>query len=147
MPARALLVADDEGKIERDVKRLRAAGLLVPEDEFHSWKRNLEEDNASPKELVEIAKAIAAGKGEKLKLSVAQLSNIRKAVGPKRGLARIIVEEARQQGITVTKDEIAKELRKLILRELSDIKDEKQVAELRPVLGLALAIGRYSAGA
>lgn len=114
---KALLVADDEGKIERDVRRLRAAGLLVAEDEFHRWKRNLEEDNASPKELVEIAKTIAADKGKKLKLSVTQLSRIRKAVGPKRGLARIIVDEARQQGITVTKDEIAHALRDLFLQE------------------------------
>jgi hypothetical protein len=30
---KALLVADDEGKIERDLKRLRTAGLLVADDE------------------------------------------------------------------------------------------------------------------
>lgn len=144
---KALLVADDEGKIERDLKRLRADGLLVAEDEFHSWKRNIEEDNASPKELVDIAKTIAAGKGARLKLSVAQLNRIRKAVGPKRGFARIIVDQARQQGITVTKEEIAVALRELVLRELNDLKDEKEVSGRRPVLGLALAIGRYSASA
>jgi hypothetical protein len=142
---KALLVADDEGKIERDVKRLRAAGLLVENDEIHRWKRNLEEDNATPKELVTIAKAIAAGKGHKLRLSVAQLKRIRQAVGNKRGLARIIVDEARQQEITVTKDEIACALLELILQELGDVKDEEEVAKRRPVLGVALAIGRYSA--
>lgn len=144
---KALLVADDEGKIERDLKRLRAAGLLVAEDEFHSWKRNIEEDNASPKELVELAKGIALRKGVKLKLSVAQLNRIRKAAGPKRGFARIIVEQARQQGVTVTKQEIAIALRELIHRELNDVKDEKKVSERRPAIGLALAIGRYSASA
>jgi hypothetical protein len=144
---KALLVADDEGKIERDLKRLRAAGLLVADDEFHGWKRNIEEDNASPTELVDTAKTIALGKGAKLKLSVAQLNRIREAVGPKRGFARIIVEQARQQGITVTKEELAVALRELILRELNDVKDEKKVSVRRPVLGLALAIGRYSASA
>ena len=144
---KALLVADDEGKIERDLKRLRADGLLVAEDEFHSWKRNIEEDNASPKELVHIAKTIAAGKGAKLKLSVAQLNRIRKAVGPKRGFARIIVDHARQQGITVTKEEIAVALRELVLRELNEVQDERKVSGRRPVLGLALAIGRYAASA
>jgi hypothetical protein len=144
---KALLVADDEGKIERDLKRLRADGLLVAEDEFHSWKRNIEEDNASPKELVDIAKTIAAGKGAKLKLSVPQLNRIRKAIGPKRGFARMIVDQARQQGITVTKEEIAVALGELVLRELNDIKDEKKVSGRRPVLGLALAIGRYAASA
>lgn len=144
---KALLVADDEGKIERDLKRLRAAGLLVAEDEFHSWKRNIEEDNASPTELVEIAKTIALGKGAEFKLRVAQLNRIRKGAGPKRGFARIIVDQARQQGITVTKEEIAVALRELILRELNDVNDEKKVSERRPVLGLALAIGRYSASA
>jgi hypothetical protein len=142
---KALLVADDEGKIERDLKRLRAAGLLVDEDEFHGWKRNIEEDNASARELVEIAKGIAADKGATLKLSVAQLSRIRAAVGPKRGLARIICEQARQQDVTITKDELAVALRELILKELEQVKDEKQVSEHRPALGLALAIGRYSA--
>jgi hypothetical protein len=142
---KALLVADDEGKIERDLKRLRAAGLLVAEDEFHGWTRNIEEDNATPRELVDIAKAIAAGKGVKLKLSVAQLNRIRESVGPKRGLARIIVEQARQQDVTVTKKEIAVALRELIMRELEEVKDEEVVSERRPVLGLALAIGRYSA--
>ena len=144
---KALLVADDEGKIERDLKRLRAAGLLVAEDEFHGWKRNIEEDNASPTELVEIAKTIAAGKGAQLKLSVAQPNRIRRASGPKRGLARLIVEQARQQKITVTKEEIAIALRDLILRELNEVKDEKKVSARRPVLGLAVAIGRYSASA
>lgn len=142
---KALLVADDEGKIERDLNRLRATGLLVAEDEFHSWKRNIEEDNATPRELVDIAKAIAAGKGAKLKLSVAQLNRIRKSVGPKRGLARIIVEQAREQDVTVTKKELAVALRELIMRELEEAKDEKVVSERRPVLGLALAIGRYLA--
>jgi hypothetical protein len=140
---KALLVADDEGKIERDLKRLRKAGLLVAEDAFHGWKRNIEEDNASPSELVEIAKAIAARKGAKLKLSVAQLNRIRRA-HPKRGLARIIVDEARAQGVTVTKKEIAAALCDLILRELDEVKDAMKVSERRPVLGLALAIGRYS---
>lgn len=142
---KALLVADDEGNVERDLKRLRKAGLLVAGDEFHGWKRNIEEDNASPRELVAIAQSIAAGRGAKLKLSVAQLNRIRKAVGPKRGFARIIVEQARQQDITVTKEEIAIALRELILDELNDVKDEKTVSERRPVLGLALGIGRYSA--
>jgi hypothetical protein len=142
---KALLVADDEGKIERDLKRLRAAGLLVADDEFHGWKRNLEEDNASPGELVEIAKAIAAGKGATLKLSVAKLNRVRDSVGPKRGFARIIVELARQQDVTVTKEEIAVALRGFIVRELEEAKDEKVVSERRPVLGLALAIARYSA--
>jgi len=142
---KALLVADDEGKIERDLKRLRAADLLVGEDEFHSWKRNIEEDNASPAELVEIAKAIALEKGTKLKLSVANLNRIRETAGPKRGVGRIIVEQARQQGVTVTKQEIAVALRELIYRELDQLKDERKVCERRPVLGLALAIGRYSA--
>ena len=143
---KALLVADDEGKIERDLKRLRAAGLLVAEDEFYSWKRNIEEDNATPRELVDIAKAIAAGKGCKLKLSVAQLNRIRASVGPKRGLARIIIEQARQQDVTVTKEEIAGKLRDLILRQLEEAKDEEAISERRSALGLALAIGRYSAG-
>lgn len=142
---KALLIADDEGKIERDLTRLRAAGILVAEDEVHGWSRNIEEDNASPRELVAIAKNIAASKGAKLKLTVAQLNRIRKAHGPRRGFARIIVGEARQQGITVTKDEIAVALRELILAELEEVKDEKKVADRRPVLGLALSIGRYSA--
>jgi hypothetical protein len=47
--------------------------------------------------------------------------------------------------VTVTKEEIAIALRDLILRELEGIKDEKKVSERRPVLGLALAIARYSA--
>jgi hypothetical protein len=144
---KALLVADDEGKIERDLKRLRTAGLLVADDEFHGWKRNIEEDNASPRELVDIAKAISAAKGATLKLSIAQLTRIRTAVGPRRGFARMIVDQARQQGITVTKEEIAVALRELILHELNDVKDEKKVTGRRPVLGLALAIGRYSATA
>jgi hypothetical protein len=76
---------------------------------------------------------------------VAQLNRIREAVGPKRGFARIIVDHARQQGIIVTKEEIAVALRALILRELNDVKDEKKVSVRRPVLGLTLAIGRYSA--
>ena len=142
---KALLVAEDEGKIERDLKRLRAAGLLVADDEFHSWKRNIEEDNASPRELVAIAKAIAARKGANLKLSVAQLNRIRASVGARRGLARIIVEEARKQDVTITKVEIAIGLRKLILGELEEEKDEQNVSKRRPVLGLALGIGRYSA--
>jgi hypothetical protein len=142
---KALLVADDEGKIERDLKRLRATGLLVAEDEFHSWARNIEEDNATPRELVDIAKAIAVGKGAKLKLSVARLNRIRESVGPKRGLARIIVEQARQQDVTVTKKEMAVALLELIMRELEEVKDENVVSERRPVFGLALAIGRYSA--
>lgn len=141
---KALLVADDEGKIERDLKRLRTAGLLVAEDEFRGWKRNIEEDNASPRELVGIAKEIAAGKGEELKLNVAQLHRIRKGVSRKRGLARIIIDEARRQGVTVSKQEIAIALRELILREFNEVKDEKKVSTRRPVLGLALAIGRYS---
>ena len=142
---KAILVADDEGKVERDLKRLRAAGLLVAEDEFHRWKRNIEEDNASPRELVEIAKAIAAGKGAELRLSVARLNRIRRA-HPKRGLARIIVEEARNQGVRITKEEIAVALCELILRELEEVKDSQKVSERRRVLDLALAIGRYSIG-
>jgi hypothetical protein len=140
---KVILVADDEGKVERDLKRLRKAGLLIAEDEFHSWKRNIEEDNASPGELVEIAKAIAARKGAKLRLSVAQLSRIRKT-HPKRGLARIIVDEAHRQGVTVKKAEIGVALCELILREREEFKDSQKVSERRPVLGLALAIGRYS---
>jgi hypothetical protein len=142
---KALLVADDEGKIERDVRHLRKDGLLVEEDEFHRWKRNIEEDNATPRELVDFAKAIAARKDEKLNLSVAKLNRIRKAVGAKRGLARIIVEDAHDQGVTVTKEEIGIALRERILEELREAGDEKPVVERRPVLGLALAIARYSA--
>jgi hypothetical protein len=78
-------------------------------------------------------------------VSVAQLNRIRKAVGPKRGFARIIVDQARQQGITITKEEIAVALRELVVRELNDVKDEKKVSGRRPVVGLALAIGRYAA--
>jgi hypothetical protein len=35
-------------------------------------------------------------------------------------------------------------LRERILAELQEAEDEKPVVERRPVLGLALAIGRYS---
>jgi len=98
---KALLVTDDEGKIARDLKRLRKSGLLVDEDSFHSWKRNI-------------------------------------------GLARIVVDDARQQGVKITKSDIAVALRERILAELEDTVDEKPVVEGRPVLGLALGIGRYS---
>jgi hypothetical protein len=141
---KALLVADDEGKIARDLKRLQKAGLLIEQDSFHSWKRNIEEDNAKPQELVEIAKALAAKKGKRLKLSIAKLDRIRKAVGDKRGLARIICDDARQQGISISKVEIAVALRERIVAELKEAADEKPVIERRPVLGMALGIGRYS---
>lgn len=141
---KALLVADDEGKIARDLTRLRKAGLLIDEDSFHVWKRNIEEDNAKPQELVTIAKTVAASKRAKLRLNVAKLNRIRAAVGQKRGLARIICDDARQQGISISKSEIAIALRDRILAELREAEDERPVVERRPVLGLALAIGRYS---
>jgi hypothetical protein len=61
-------------------------------------------------------------------------------------LARIIVEEARNQGVRITKEEIAVALCELILRDQEEVKDSQKVSERRPVLDLALAIGRYSIG-
>lgn len=141
---KALLVADDEGKIARDVERLRREGLLVEDDSYWPWKRNIEEDSATPEELVDIANRLAAAKGKNLDLSTATLEKIQAASGKKKGLASRIVEYAEQRRVAISKEEIADELATLILAELEAAEDETPVVERRPVLGLALALGRFT---
>lgn len=56
----------------------------------------------------------------------------------------IVVDGARQQGFKITKSDFAIRLPELILAEMSEVKSEPQIVERRPVVGLALGIGRYS---
>jgi hypothetical protein len=140
----ALLVADDEGKIERDLERLRSDGLLVSEEAFHPWEQNIEEDNATVAELVEIANTIAAAKGQALALTLSKLQRIRSQSKTK-GAASAIVQYAAQKRVSLRKNEIAIGLRERILEELEVEGDFDAVARRRPVLALAQNIARFSA--
>lgn len=141
---KALLVADAEGKIERDLERLRNEGLLVDEDSFWPWNRNIEEDSASLAELVTIANQVCAGRGDDLGLTVQKLSRIRESAGERQSATSRIVGYAKQRRVRLSKEEIADELCSLILEEATSGEPEQELVRRRPVFGLALAIGRYS---
>ncbi|MGD0165967.1 MAG: hypothetical protein ABSC51_01565 [Gaiellaceae bacterium] len=144
---KAILVADDEGKIARDVERLRSDGLLVNEDEIHLWRRNIEEDSTSLAELIGFATELAKEKGRDLGLSEVKLKRIMKESGGRKGAAQTIIDFAEQRDIRLSKRTLAKAIRTKIIEELEPLDNEQginELAERRAVLGLAISIGRYS---
>ena len=70
-----------------------------------------------------------------------------KASGCKKGAAQEIIDYAKQRGIHITKREIASLLRERIIEELQPLDNEDDINALsnrRKVLGLSIAIGRFS---
>ena len=139
----ALLVADDEGKIDRDVKHLKQLGLLKDtgpnRGTVKKWKKNIEEDSFSDAELIAAAKAAAKNKyGVALKMTVADLNRYRKV--SKKSATSLIVANAAK--VPLKKVDIAHELRKKVQGEIRRSRNIDALAAKRDIVNLALGIAR-----
>jgi hypothetical protein len=141
-----VLVTDREGEVEKEIEALKRDGLLRDETTF-LWNKNLEEDNFTDAELVELAKRAAKRQGVELRLSARTLrtkyeERCRRAPV---GLAEFLLERAahpRHGSARLSKRVLAEEMATYLLDEFRTSTDSEDLAKRRPLMGVLFSIRR-----
>jgi hypothetical protein len=145
----AILVADREGDIERDVELMRREGILS-EDTCVLWERSFEEDNFTDDELVAILADIASDAGASVDLDAMSFRSAydqhrEKAGAQAKGALTYLLGMARDPargGFDPGKTPVAEKMADRLLDDL-DERDEEALEE-RPILKLLVSIIRVT---
>jgi hypothetical protein len=145
----AILIADREGDIERDVDLMRQEGILS-DDTCLLWRRSFEEDNFTDDELVTMLTDLARDAGVSLDLDAKSFRSAydkqRAQVGAKaKGALTYLLGMARDPargGFNPGKTPVAEKMADLLL---ADLDERSEVAlEERPILKLLVSIIRVT---
>jgi hypothetical protein len=149
-PRYLILIADDEGDMQRQVERLQQEGVLSDETTF-LWETSFEEANFSDEELVAMLAAVAADRGATLTLDAATLRILYEAHRDKagdraKGLATFALDLARRPdygSVLASKTELAERMADLILDDLRQ-HDAEEVSSRRPIASILISVFRVT---
>ncbi len=146
---RTVVIVDAEGNMHERAEELRRTGELPPQDVL-LFARNIEEDNFSPGELIDVLAHLAAEPTDglppvELEISVAQLEEAyeercRAARNEQPGRAGVLltIAENRSPPVRVSKPDFAVALAKRLVAEIEatphDSEEEGDVLARRPIL-------------
>ena len=140
------LLLDNENDVERVTRRLKEAGSI---GDLHATlcDPSLEEENFSADELVEIAKQLAADKGQQLELTgpelTAAVDSRNQGRKVRKGMASILQEVARSPkrgGFNFTKPELGDAMAEAILEEVrAATGGHDEVGQRRPIVKWVIA--------
>jgi hypothetical protein len=147
-PRYLILVADREGDMEREVKRLKQEGVLT-EETTYLWDTSFEEVNFSDEELVSMIAAIGTDAGATLTLDAQTLRRLynehcAKAAKDAKGLATYALGLARHEeygSVVASKPQLAERMADLILHDLLRRGAEVVLAE-RPIVEMLVSVFR-----
>jgi hypothetical protein len=148
--SRALLIADREGSMEEDARRLAEVGVLNPARDLVLWNESFEADNFSISELVRMVKGIGRRQGVELRLTARQFNaeydkEVARALEQgrePRGKAEVLRSVANRPehgpvSFSKSKD-LAPAIALRLMLEVERNKDLDKVAKRRPILRYAL---------
>jgi hypothetical protein len=149
-PRYLILIADNEGDMQRQVQQLQEEGVLTDETTF-LWETSFEEANFSDEELVAMIAAIGTDCGATLTLDAATLRTLYEAhrvrAGDQaKGLATFSLDLARRPdygSVVASKTELAERMADLILDDLRQ-HDAEEVSSRRPIASTLISVFRVT---